>query len=304
MWRIGDKEPTLDYVITDSQFFAAGFVGFDGNAGIGLPVHDFHTELGQLIDGGGIDGGGASANSILIPNTSFFVDSKEIEIGAQQSVEQKLRVFVGPKGDELLASYGMNNVIEYGWFRTIARTLSAVMHGFHALVGNYGVAIIMLTILVRGCMHPLSRKQVRGTQMMGFLKPQMEKINEKFKDDPRQKTMKTQELFAKYGYNPLSGCFPVFIQMPIFFGLYRSIMVDVELRGEALIPGLDWCTNLAGPDMLVYFGESSWLFDRGGMFGPYFNLLPIVTGVLFLLQMTVLPPAMDDKQKMAQYIRS
>ena len=152
-------------------------------------------------------------------------------------------------------------------------------------------------------MHPLSRKQVRGTQMMGFLKPQMEKINEKFKDDPRQKTMKTQELFAKYGYNPLSGCFPVFIQMPIFLGLYRSIMVDVELRGEALIPGLDWCTNLAGPDMLVYFGESSWLFDRGGMFGPYFNLLPIVTGVLFLLQMTVFaPPVMDDKQKMAQYI--
>ena len=175
------------------------------------------------------------------------------------------------------------------------------MHGFQALVGNYGVAIIMLTILVRGCMHPLSRKQVRGTQMMGFLKPQMEKINEKFKDDPRQKTMKTQELFAKYGYNPLSGCFPVFIQMPIFFGLYRSIMVDVELRGEALIPGLDWCTNLAGPDMLVYFGESSWLFDRGGMFGPYFNLLPIVTVVLFLLQMMIFtPPATDDKQKMAQ----
>ena len=258
--------------------------------------------MGQLIDGGGIDGGGASANSILIPNTSFFVDSKEIEIGAQQSVEQKLRVFVGPKGDELLASYGMNNVIEYGWFRAIARTLSAVMHGFHALVGNYGVAIIMLTILVRGCMHPLSRKQVRGTQMMAFLKPQMEKINEKFKDDPRQKSMKTQELFAKYGYNPLSGCFPVFIQMPIFFGLYRSIMVDVELRGEALIPGLDWCTNLAGPDMLFYFGESSAMFiNRGGTFGPYFNLLPLVTGVLFLLQMTLFtPPATDDKQKMVQ----
>ena len=300
MWRIGDKEPTLDYVITDSQFFAAGFVGFDGNAGIGLPVHDFHTELGQLIDGGGIDGGEAPANSILIPNTSFFVESKEIEIGAQQSVEQKLRVFVGPKGDELLASYGMNNVIEYGWSRAIARTLSAVMHGFQSLVGNYGVAIIMLTILVRGCMHPLTRKQVRGTQMMGFLKPQMEKINEKFKDDPRQKTMKTQELFAKYGYNPLSGCFPVLIQMPIFFGLYRSIMVDVELRGEALIPGLDWCTNLAGPDMLFYFGESSAMFiNRGGMFGPYFNLLPLVTGVLFLLQITLFtPPATDDNQKM------
>ncbi len=295
IWRIEDQEPTLDYVITDSQFFAAGFVSFDGKAGIGLPVHDFHTELAESIDG-------VTKKSARVPNTSFFVDSKEIEIGAQQTVQQNLRVFVGPKGDDLLDAYGMKNVIEYGWFRTIARTLGAIMHGFQSLVGNYGVAIIMLTILVRGCMHPLSRKQVRSTQMMGFLKPQMEKINEKFKDDPRQKTMKQQELFAKYGYNPLSGCLPVFIQMPIFFGLYRSIMVDVELRGEALIPGLDWCSNLAGPDMMYYLGESSaMLINRGGFVGPYINLLPILTIILFLLQQKIYtPPATDDTQKMAQ----
>lgn len=176
------------------------------------------------------------------------------------------------------------------------------MHGFQSLVGNYGVAIIMLTILVRGCMHPLSRKQVRSTQLISFLKPQMEKINEKFKDDARQKSMKQQELFAKYGYNPLSGCLPIFIQMPIFFGLYRSIMVDVELRGQALIPGIDWCANLAGPDMLYYFGEStSMLINRGGFVGPYLNLLPILTIVLFLLQQKIYtPPATDDTQKMAQ----
>jgi len=201
-----------------------------------------------------------------------------------------------------LQFYGMDNVIEYGWFRAIARPLSGIMHFFQKLVGNYGVAIIMLTILVRGCMHPLSRKQVRGTQMMGFLKPQMTKINEKYKDDPRQKTMKQQQLFAKYGYNPLAGCLPVFVQMPIFFGLYRSIMVDVELRGQALLPGLDWCTNLAGPDMLQYFGEStSFLINRGGLVGPYLNLLPLLTIFLFLLQQKIYtPPATDDTQRMAQ----
>ena len=213
-----------------------------------------------------------------------------------------MRLFVGPKLDELLQSYGMKNVIEYGWFRTIARTLGGVMHFFQGIVGNFGVAIIMLTILVRGCMHPLSRKQVRSTQMMGFLKPQMERINEKYKDDPRQKTMKQQQLFAKYGYNPLAGCLPIFIQMPIFFGLYRSIMVDVELRGQALLPGLDWCSNLAGPDMFYYFGETTAMFlNRGGFLGPYLNLLPILTIILFLLQQKIYaPPATDDTQRMAQ----
>ena len=295
IWEVEETEPTLNYLVTDSQFFAAGFVGSGEQPGIGLSISDVRTVLAEPIEG-------VTDKSASVPNTSFFIDSDEFEVAAGATVSNDLRIFVGPKLDELLQSYGMDNVIEYGWFRAIARPLSGIMHFFQSLVGNYGVAIIMLTILVRGCMHPLSRKQVRGTQMMGFLKPQMTKINEKYKDDPRQKTMKQQQLFAKYGYNPLAGCLPVFVQMPIFFGLYRSIMVDVELRGQALLPGLDWCTNLAGPDMLQYFGESTtFLINRGGLVGPYLNLLPLLTIFLFLLQSVIYtPPATDDTQRMAQ----
>ncbi len=295
VWEVEYAEPVLNYVVTDSQFFAAGFVGVGDQPGIGLPVSDVRTVLAESVDE-------VTKKSGRVPNTSFYVDSHAFDVAAGETVSNELRLFVGPKLDELLLSYGMENVIEYGWFRTIARTLSGVMHFFQGIVGNYGIAIIMLTILVRGCMHPLSRKQVRSTQMMGFLKPQMEKINEKYKDDPRQKTMKQQQLFAKYGYNPLSGCLPIFIQMPIFFGLYRSIMVDVELRGQALLPGLNWCANLAGPDMLYYFGESTAMFiNRGGFIGPYLNLLPILTIVLFLVQQKIYtPPATDDTQRMAQ----
>ena len=295
IWEVEETEPTLNYLVTDSQFFAAGFVGGGEQPGIGLSISDVRTVLAEPIEG-------VTDKSASVPNTSFFIDSDEFEVAAGATVSNDLRIFVGPKLDELLQSYGMDNVIEYGWFRAIARPLSGIMHFFQSLVGNYGVAIIMLTILVRGCMHPLSRKQVRGTQMMGFLKPQMTKINEKYKDDPRQKTMKQQQLFAKYGYNPLAGCLPVFVQMPIFFGLYRSIMVDVELRGQALLPGLDWCTNLAGPDMLQYFGESTtFLINRGGLVGPYLNLLPLLTIFLFLLQSVIYtPPATDDTQRMAQ----
>ncbi|MDB4863204.1 YidC/Oxa1 family insertase periplasmic-domain containing protein [Pirellulaceae bacterium] len=295
IWEVEETEPTLNYLVTDSQFFAAGFVGGGEQPGIGLSISDVRTVLAEPIEG-------VTDKSASVPNTSFFIDSDEFEVAAGATVSNDLRIFVGPKLDGLLQSYGMDNVIEYGWFRAIARPLSGIMHFFQSLVGNYGVAIIMLTILVRGCMHPLSRKQVRGTQMMGFLKPQMTKINEKYKDDPRQKTMKQQQLFAKYGYNPLAGCLPVFVQMPIFFGLYRSIMVDVELRGQALLPGLDWCTNLAGPDMLQYFGESTtFLINRGGLVGPYLNLLPLLTIFLFLLQSVIYtPPATDDTQRMAQ----
>jgi len=295
IWEVEETEPTLNYLVTDSQFFAAGFVGGGEQPGIGLSISDVRTVLAEPIEG-------VTDKSASVPNTSFFIDSDEFEVPAGATVSNDLRIFVGPKLDGLLQSYGMDNVIEYGWFRAIARPLSGIMHFFQSLVGNYGVAIIMLTILVRGCMHPLSRKQVRGTQMMGFLKPQMTKINEKYKDDPRQKTMKQQQLFAKYGYNPLAGCLPVFVQMPIFFGLYRSIMVDVELRGQALLPGLDWCTNLAGPDMLQYFGESTtFLINRGGLVGPYLNLLPLLTIFLFLLQSVIYtPPATDDTQRMAQ----
>lgn len=295
IWEVKETVPTLDYLVTDSQFFAAGFVGKSETSGIGLSIVDVRTVLAELIEG-------VTEKSSRVPNTSFFVDTSEFEVRSGETVSRDLRLFVGPKLDELLQSYGMKNVIEYGWFRTIARTLGGVMHFFQGIVGNFGVAIIMLTILVRGCMHPLSRKQVRSTQMMGFLKPQMERINEKYKDDPRQKTMKQQQLFAKYGYNPLAGCLPIFIQMPIFFGLYRSIMVDVELRGQALLPGLDWCSNLAGPDMFYYFGETTAMFlNRGGFLGPYLNLLPILTIILFLLQQKIYtPPATDDTQRMAQ----
>ena len=295
IWEVKETVPTLDYLVTDSQFFAAGFVGKSETSGIGLSIVDVRTVLAELIEG-------VTEKSARVPNTSFFVDTSEFEVRSGETVSRELRLFVGPKLDELLQSYGMKNVIEYGWFRTIARTLGGVMHFFQGIVGNFGVAIIMLTILVRGCMHPLSRKQVRSTQMMGFLKPQMERINEKYKDDPRQKTMKQQQLFAKYGYNPLAGCLPIFIQMPIFFGLYRSIMVDVELRGQALLPGLDWCSNLAGPDMFYYFGETTAMFlNRGGFLGPYLNLLPILTIILFLLQQKIYtPPATDDTQRMAQ----
>jgi YidC/Oxa1 family membrane protein insertase len=298
----GDQ--SYQYIVSDSQFFAVGFSTSLSAADdpaeaaesmILKEARSFPAETSLAILA-------TNKKAVELPNTSFFVQSKHLILEPNARHSQHFQVFAGPKNDDVLARYGMDGLIEYGWFRSIALVLGSILSFFYGIFGNYGVAIILLTVMVRACLHPLSRKQVRGAQMMGFLKPQMKRIADKYKDDPQKKSLKTQELFGKYGYNPLSGCLPVFFQMPIFFGLYRSIMVNTELRAEPLLDGLNWCANLAGPDMLVYWGEQSAIFiNRGGFLGPYLNLLPIITIALFMLQQKIYaPPTTDDTQQMAQ----
>jgi YidC/Oxa1 family membrane protein insertase len=111
-------------------------------------------------------------------------------------------------------------------------------------------------------------------------------------------------LFAKHNYNPFGGCLLMFIQLPIFIGLYRSLSVDIELLQAPLISGLWWCSNLAGPDMLWYWESylPAFLGDPGdGWLGPYLNVLPIITIVLFLVQQKMfMPPPTDEQTRMQQ----
>jgi YidC/Oxa1 family membrane protein insertase len=168
------------------------------------------------------------------------------------------------------------------------------------------LAIILLTVVVRLCMFPLSLKQTHSAQKMQQLQPEMKKLQEKFKKDPEGRMRAQQELFRKHNVNPLGGCLPMFIQLPIFIGLYRALQIDVELRGAALLShSVRWCSNLAAPDMLF---DWSWFMpefiSRGvGFFGlgPYFNLLPILTIGLFIAQQKMfMPPPADEQAAMQQ----
>ncbi len=187
--------------------------------------------------------------------------------------------------------------------------LTAILHGFYAVVGNYGLAIILLTVLVRGCMFPLSRKQALGMQKMQELQPEIKKIQEKYKNNAEGRTKAQQELFRKHNYNPLSGCLPIFIQMPVFIGLWRSLSVAIELRDAPLIsPSIRWCSNLAAPDMLYDWSRFMPPFVSSGMggifsLGPYFNLLPILAVVLIILQQKMfMPPPADEQAAMQQKV--
>jgi len=241
-------------------------------------------------------------------NTSCRVTSLAHDLEPGEALSHRYLIFAGPKKPDLLASYELKELVYYGWFGWVAKPMLSCLHVFYAVVGNYGLAIIMLTVLVRGAMFPLSKKQALGAQKMAELQPEIKKIHEKYKKDMEARTKAQQELFKKHNYNPLSGCLVLFLQLPIFIGLYRGLMVDVELRQAPLMSeSIRWCSNLAAPDMLFdWSGFMPEFITRAqGFFGlgPYFNLLPVITIALFILQQKMfMPPPADEQAAMQQNV--
>ncbi len=252
----------------------------------------------------------AAARRKLVDVTCRLV-SQPIEVAADAPVVHQYEIFAGPKRPELLASFGtpgaaMDDLVYYGWFGWVARPLIAVLHAIHAVVGNYGIAILLLTVMVRGAMFPISRKQAVSSQKMQVLQPEMKAIAEKYKNEPQKRTQATQELWRKHNYNPMGGCLLVFFQIPIFMGLYRSLATDVELRQAPLFSSvIRWCSNLAAPDMFFDWSNylPGFLTAPEGWLGPYLNLFPLFTILLFLWQQKLfMPPALDEQAQMQQQV--
>ncbi|MDY0165455.1 MAG: YidC/Oxa1 family insertase periplasmic-domain containing protein [Thermoguttaceae bacterium] len=244
---------------------------------------------------------------VKLTNTSCRLVSLDHELMPGDTLVHRYELFTGPKRPRLLAKYGLDELVYYGWFGWLARPMVQLLHFFHNyLVFNYGLAIIMLTIVVRGCMYPLSHKQALGAQKMQEIQPELKRLQEKYKNDVEGRTKAQQELFRKHNYNPLSGCLVLFIQLPIFMALYRSLMVDVELRQAPLFTSaIRWCSNLAAPDMLFDWSGfmPEWITSGQGMLGlgPYFNLLPVITVALFIWQQKMfMPPPTDEQTRMQQ----
>jgi len=193
----------------------------------------------------------------LIPCTFQMVASANIPAG--ESYQQSFDLFCGPKDVEVLQHYELTNVRTFGWFAWCSMILLQVLHFFYLLTfkTSYGIAIIMLTVLVRCIMIPFSRKAALNAQMMQHLSPQVKEINEKYGTDLEKKSAATQALYKKYKFNPLSGCFMMFFQLPIFYGLYKALNVDIALRDQPFLPGLQWCSNLAAPDQFLNW--QSWM---------------------------------------------
>ena len=253
------------------------------------------------------------SNDGTFANVTCRLISKVNSLQPKGSLKHSYTLFTGPKRPELLANYRatgteqytLGDLMYYGWFGSVARAMLAILHFFYGIVGNYGVAIVMLTVLVRSCMFPISRKQVQSMAKMQELKPELDKLKEKYKGDPAKQSQAMQELYRKYNINPLAGCLPMFIQLPIFVGLYRSLAMDVELRQAPLISdAIQWCSNLAAPDMLLNWSSfmPSFVTSGEGFFGlgRYLNVLPLITIGLFIVQQKIAMPEPTNEQAAMQ----
>ncbi len=183
-----------------------------------------------------------------------------------------------------------------------------LLYYLHMLVGNYGLTIILLTVIVRGLMFPISRKQAYFSVKMQEIAPELKKIKEKYGTDRQAQTQATMELYRKHKVHPLGSCLPLVMQMPIFLGLYYALQESIHFR----LAGFLWIDNLAAPDMLKWWTEKiPWISNpdnQAGSFpmglfylGPFLNILPLVAvGFMIVQQKIMTPPPVDEQQEMQQ----
>jgi YidC/Oxa1 family membrane protein insertase len=201
------------------------------------------------------------------------------------------KLYAGPKRGELLDPLDAGSILDYGTMGALAGVMLWVMNGLNSLGLPYWIAIIILTMIVRGCLFPLSRKQVIGAQKMKELQPKLQELKKKYAKDKEKLARAQMELFRKHNYNPLAGCLPILLQLPIFISLYTAISTSVDLR---LAPFL-WADNLAAPDALFAMPFAL------PFLGQNFNLLPILTIVLFIVQQKMFMPPPTSEEQVMQY---
>ncbi len=205
------------------------------------------------------------------------------------------KIFTGPKANTMFrqldnsaaAGKGWGDVMQYGWFWFVSRPLNWLLNTLHTGIDHFsttqswGFAIIFLTVIVRLCIWPLHAKSTRSMKRMSKLQPKMAELKEKYKDDPTKLNTEMMGLYRKYGINPLGGCLPMFIQIPIFFGFFRMLDYAVELRGQPFL----WVTDLSQPHTLFTIA------------GLPINILPIIMAATSVIQMAMMPKTGDKMQQ-------
>ncbi len=230
-------------------------------------------------------------NDPQMSEVSIELTSKPLVLAEGEGFEHHYTLYAGPKRQALLENMQAGAVLEFGWFGWISKGMLAVLSFLHnALLFPYGIAIICLTIMVRGALFPLSRKQAQSAARMKELQPKLAELKKKYGDDKQKFAQAQMDLFRDAGYNPFAGCLPMVFQLPIFIGLYSALNHAVDLRAAPFL----WIDNLAAPDQLFKFPF------RVPFLGWYFNLLPLVTVVLFIVQQKMFMPAPDPEDEQAK----
>ena len=193
-------------------------------------------------------------------------------------------------------------VDDYGFFGIISGLLLGILGTFYQFVHNYGIAIILLTLLIKLCLFPLTKKQQISMQnyqdQMKKFQPQLKSLQEKYKNNKQKLNQEVMNLYKKHGVNPipLGGCLPIFLQLPIFIGLYQALYYSIDLRQASFL----WIRDLSQPDHFFQFGSYV------AYLGDYLNILPIIMTVMWIVQQKLTPkptdPQMQQQQKMFMFM--
>lgn len=213
---------------------------------------------------------------------------------AGSSFDQQIDVYLGSKRIETLEAVGHNlgRAVDMGWFSFIALPLLWLLRHSHQITGNYGIDIILLTVMIKILFLPLTRKSFESMRAMQQLQPQMQQLREQYKDKPEEMNKQVMELYRRHGVNPLGGCLPMLVQIPVFIGLYQALSNAVELRHA---PFFLWITDLSAPDRLGTLAIP--FVDPPGI-----PVLTLVMGATMFVQQWMSPSTGDPTQRQMMMI--
>mgnify|MGYP002520855794 CR=1 FL=1 len=224
------------------------------------------------------------AKTVRIENVSAAFTYPALQLQAGVPTEVATRLYIGPKKLGYLNAFGAHAdaIMDFGFFSWVCKILLPILNFFHALIPNYGVAIILLTLLVRLVFWPLTHKSTVAMRKMSAIQPKIKALQQQFKDQPQKLQQETFKLYREHQVNPFSSCLPMLVQIPIFIALFVVLRSAIELRFASFL----WISDLSQPENLF-----------AGVLPVPLNILPILTAVTMGLQTHLSPSTGDPAQK-------
>ena len=230
-------------------------------------------------------------------NALYSLAPKQLVSGGQ--IQTTGRLFAGAKQVELIDNYNDQGIlkfdlmIDWGWFYFLTKPMFKLLALFYNIFGNYGVSILIVTILIKLVFFPLANKSYVTMAKMKKLQPEMMRIRDVYADDKMQQQQEMMKLYREDKLNPLAGCLPILIQIPVFFSIYKVLFVTIDMRHQ---PFFGWIKDLSAPDptsLFNLFGVIPWDPPQLLMIGIW----PIIMGLTMFIQMQMNPPAPDPMQR-------
>jgi YidC/Oxa1 family membrane protein insertase len=230
-------------------------------------------------------------------NLLVNIETANFTLPPQGAERHAYQFFMGPKREEVLKDYKLETLLGFGAFTPLSKGLLQILNAFYAVIPNYGVDIIILTFLVKIVLFPLTRKSQMSMYKMQKLQPLLEQLREKYKKDKQKMGQEQMALFKKHGVNPMSGCLPIVLQLPIFYALFRTLQLSFEMRQA---PFILWMQDLSQPDRMLTLNFAL------PFLGNDINALPIIMTAASVFQMRLMPkstdPAAQQQQKLMKYM--